>query len=215
MKPRGLFLGGLLLALMVGVVGAQDKGEAQDSPKAVFQTARAAMKKGEVKAFMTYLTEDSRALMTGQLIMVGMAIRADAALDPSGKAAELVKPVNEVFKKHGLTAEALAKITIPLDPAGQANARREMARLVKSPSAFCADLLAAIAKANSKSGPAVFGHADLTDVNIKGNKATGTLVYAEKKTKAPLQFARVGDRWFLVLPDPAVTAPAVPVPSKK
>ncbi len=109
MKSRGVFLGGLLLASMAAPADAQEKASVYNSPKAVFVAARAALKKGDVKSFMSCLTEDSQALMTGQLILVGKVIKADATLDKSGKAAELVKPVDEIFKKHGLTNAGRAR----------------------------------------------------------------------------------------------------------
>jgi hypothetical protein len=215
MKSRGVFLCGMVLASMAITAGAQEKVSVYNSPRAVFVMARAALKKRDVKAFMSCLTEDSQLLMTGQLVMLGMVIKADAALDKSGKAAELVKPVDEIFKKHGLTKQAAPQTRNRPDAAAQLQAKRQLAKLVKDRSAFCADLLAALQKADAKAGSPLFADAEWDEVKIDGDKATGTMLVGKKKEKRPIDFAKAGGGWLLVLPNPKSEAAKPPPQPKK
>jgi hypothetical protein len=205
------------LATIVLVAGAQEKAKVFDTPEAVFKASQAAAKKKDFKGFFNCLTQDSQKLMTGQLIMTGSMIKSFASLDSTGKAAELIKPINEVFSKHGLKEEELKKKLKPTnDPKQAAKNMRGAAELVKSPANFCSDLIAALEKANPK-GAQPFVDGKLSDVKIDGDKAKGMIAIkaGEKERKEPIEFAKVGGGWKLVLPEPKEGPPKLPLPPKK
>jgi hypothetical protein len=219
MMPRSVVFGGLLfasLALLAAGAPVSEKGKSYNSPEAVFKAAQGFAKKKDFKGFLGCMTEDSQKLVTGQLIMTGSMIKAFAGLDPSGKAAEMVKPIDKVFSKHGLTDEALKKIKSAKDPKQAGKTMRAAAELVKSRADFCSDLIAALDKANPK-GAQPFAEGTLKDVKIDGDKAKATIVMkaGEKERTEPIEFAKVGGGWKLVMPEPKVPATPKLPPTKK
>src|SRR5437588_487353 len=86
MKPHHLFLGGLLLAALTLMAGAQtDKGKKKarvyKTPQAVFEAAQAASKKGFPKAFVACIAPEAQKKMAGGLALAGLDLRAKASLD--------------------------------------------------------------------------------------------------------------------------------------
>jgi hypothetical protein len=218
MNTHSVFLGTLVLGSMVVVAFAQEKTKVYDTPEAVFKAAQTAASKKDFKSFFSCITEDSQKLMTGQLVMTGSLIKASAGRDPTGKATEMIKPINEVFSKHGVTDEALKKIKPPKSPEEAAKTVRTVAGLVKSPAAFCSELIAVLDKMNPKGGNDPFATGKLSDVKITGNKARGTIQMkvGESERKEPIEFAKVGGGWKLVMPEPKAPGGAkLPPPAKE
>jgi hypothetical protein len=207
----------LVLTSMVVTAGAQEKPGAYDTPETVFKAAQAAIKRQDIKGYFGCLTEDSQKLMTGGLVMHGSMIKAGAARNPGDEMAELVKPIDEVFSKHGLTEEALKKIGPPKDAREAAKNIRAAADLVKSRVGFSSDMIAVLEKGRPK-GADPFAAGKLADVKIEGDRARGTIEmkFGESEHKEPIQFVKVDGSWKLVLPEPkaAPPPPKLPPPAK-
>jgi hypothetical protein len=212
-------VGGLLLAVLTfSVLGAstRETSKVHDSPEAVFTAVKSAMKKGDYKGVLACMSDDCQKLVTGQLITTGMMIKHFAPQDPSGKAAEMVKPVDEVFSKHGLTEQALKKIKPAKDSKELAKSLRSASELVKSRVTFFVDFNVMLAKADPRA-PKPFINAALIDVKIEGDKARGTLVekLQETESRYPISFVKLGGGWKIVLPEPKMNPSRLPPPAKE
>jgi hypothetical protein len=173
------------------------------SPQAVFAAASAASAKSDYKAFLACLTSDSEKRMAGIFVCLGMMFRKvpGTAKDDGGKA------IGEVFARHGLTEEKLK----PYDPFKNgkdikevfSKSSRALGELVKDRPAFVQDFMAALKKTNAKQGAMPLMDGELTGVTIDGGRAKGTLVTRQAGTekKVPIEFARVGGGWKIVMPD--------------
>jgi hypothetical protein len=194
---------GLALAMLALTAAAQkDDAEAQvhKTPKAVFEAAEAARKKGDFKGFLDCFTPASHKRMAGDLAYKGLAMKADA---DQGRAParfkEKLKPIIKVLQKHGLTEKATKKIMRESFSTDRDKAMRALAGLIKDPAAFAAEFMPAMEKfagpPPSKEKPT----ARLTDIKIDGDRAKGTLVVSDGfSRKQPIQFARVSGGWRIV-----------------
>ena len=178
----------------------------------MFEAAKTAAQKDDFKTFFTCLTPDSQKVMAGQMVLGGMAMKSFAEMDKTGKAKEAFKPLDELFKKHGLTEEALKKFKPTTDPKEAAKNIRAMGDLIKDRPAFCTEFMGFLQK-GGKRGPAPLSDATLTDVKIEGDKASGTLLTKKggKETKEPVEFAKIKGGWRLVAPEPKAN-PRLPAP---
>jgi hypothetical protein len=203
----------LILALAVTAAADTDKEKVYKTPQAVFEAAKTAAKKKDMRTFVGCLTPDSQKLFTGQLVLAGVLTKAFAGLDPSGKLKEVVKPIDDLMAKHGLTEEALKKFKPSKDPKETGKAMRAMADLIKDRTGFCVEIAALFEKSMPKKGKAAFENEELKDVKIDGDKAKGVLVSkdGEKERKVPIDFAKIGGGWKLVMPE----APIRPGPKEK
>jgi Domain of unknown function (DUF4878) len=205
MKPRSMVFGGLVLATLVlaAGAGADKKDKVYKSPQDVFDAAQSAIKKDDYKAFFGMVTPDSQKMMAGQLVLMGAMIKRFADLDPSGKAKEMLKPIDELMTKHGVTEEALKKVKPDTD---KSKASRAMGDLVKDRPGFVAGMMKILDKntppGKEKSKP--FQDAELKDVKVEGDKAKGTVVTKkdDKEKKEPIEFVKIGDSWKIVVPEP-------------
>jgi hypothetical protein len=210
MKRRGIVLGGLLACfVLTGLAvrgdSAPGKEAIYDSPKAVFAAAQAASKKGDVPALLACLTSDSELLLTGELAARVSLLRGLASLDKTGKAQEKLKPVEDVLARHKLTEEAIRKAAGAKAKGEIGKTLRGIGAQVKDRPKFCAEMLSAWEMATPNRRPRPFVGLDLADVKINGDRATGTLVAQvneKEKREEPIEFARVGGSWKIVLPEP-------------
>jgi len=201
MKARAVTFGALAAALLVLSGDARGQAKKYESPNAVFDAFQSSVKKKDWKTAYTCLTPDSGDRLAGQMIFVGAMIKSFAAFDKTGKLAGLVKPIDAVFDKHGLTKESLAKAKPSKDPKEQDAALLKLARLVKDRAAFLGELMPVMEKLGSKKGDEL-GKATLKDVKIDGDNATGTAV-TEKggvEKEEPLKFKKIGGGWRIDLP---------------
>src|SRR5207302_7348476 len=137
--PRSVVLGGLLLAALALVAGAQPdekkpKTKLYKTPQAVFNASQAALKKGDFKAHVACFTANSQKRLAVDLALDGLAMRARAAKD--SKLKKKIQPVLAVLAKHGLSAKATKDIKLPRDPddeAGLEKAHKALAALIKEP----------------------------------------------------------------------------------
>jgi hypothetical protein len=219
MYARTLFLGGLLLALLALFVRAAptiDQGKRSNNPLGVFLTAKDASKKKDYKTLLACYTEDSQKLMTEQYILLG-AMFKHVSPHEKGKAMELAKLMDEIFRKHGLTDKAVANAR-PTNTTTKEGVQkiRQVADLVKSRSGYWIDYFGALEKIGHEPYQP-FADAELADLKTEPNKARGMVVTKSGNTqkKYPIEFVRVGGRWKILVPDPKPAAPPKALPRTK
>jgi hypothetical protein len=214
MNPRGVLLCGLLavcITVLAGPAGGGDKdAKKYDSPQTVFDAATKAAKDKDWKTLHGCLTRDSRDVLTGQIAFLGLFFRGVAGkVDPSGKAAEKLAPLETIYKKHGLTKEVLEKMKkdspkASQDPKEEAKAMKKLAEPIKDQVGFITAVLKVLDEANPKQQKNPLGDAKLKDVKVDGDKATGTQVTksGDKEKEQTVTFVKEGGGWRMVLPLP-------------
>src|SRR5262245_61520697 len=117
-----------------------------DSPQAVFDAAVAAQERQNWGAFMTCLTEDARGAYALSMVKSGLFAKENAELEKE-KGKELIKAIDEVMKKHGLSEETLKEEPhAPGAGEDQRAAIKEFLAPVKDKRAFVADMAAVLKK---------------------------------------------------------------------
>jgi hypothetical protein len=177
-------VGGLLVVTFaLALVEGAQPGE--KSPEDVFQEAAAAIKKEDVKGFFAHLTKDSQSAVSGGMVMVlGMA-KAFAKFDKKD-GAEKAKLIDDLFTRHGLSDDVLAKLK-GADKSDDKSIGRvilALGGLVKDKAAFTQDALKVLPKLSKKDQPfKEIGEASLKDVKMDGDKAQGQLTSRKDGTE--------------------------------
>jgi hypothetical protein len=127
----------LLGASVVLVAPVRAAGDRDNSPEDVFKSFSAAAKKADVKSMMSHMTRDSQSATVGGIWFV-------ASLDSAffGKE-EYRAAIEEVMKRHGLSDDALTKISERMDMETTTDQERFVAvgELVKDKAAFITEIL--------------------------------------------------------------------------
>ena len=189
---------------------AQPIAPSRDDPaaiQAVFEGFLAAQKKGDVKAFMSFLTPEGQ-MQTAASQTYG-ALNQQSVAQGDGpdakKYREEFKHILAALDKNGLTYEVTKKIKLDLSPEGHKNGTREVAALIKDPVTLFVDLDDAYSK--TKGFPSMASAPPppmtLTDVHVNGDTATGVLVIKAEgqEMKQPMKFVRVGGTWKIGSPE--------------
>jgi hypothetical protein len=203
MMFRKVILGGLALAVLALAGAAQtDEETVYKTPRAAFEAALAASKKGDVKGYMACLTPGSQRRMASGLALQSLGLRARAREDEDFH--DRARPVLAVMSKHGITARATRDIRRPRDAEEAAKARRTLAELIKKPAAFAVEYLNALKKAGLvKKLPPPMPPGELRDVKIDGERATGSFILkiGDQQRIQTLRFARIEGSWKLIPPE--------------
>ncbi len=197
---------GMLLLALLGLMApgcGKSGGTTHATPEDVFKAAKAATDKEDWKGFCDCLTDDSRDTFAGGMAFAGAMMKAFGGLGGKDLQAKL-KPIDDVFNKHGLTEEALKKTPGGGAEKDMAKAMKELVAPVKDKSAFVADMLAALKQAGEgkgkDSGPFP-KDAVLKDLKIDGNTAKGVIVTKQGGEKSePIEFRKVGAGWKIDIP---------------
>ena len=204
MRPRAAMLTTLLMAGVLGLSNARalDKEPAVfATPQAAFDAAVKASKAKDFKAFAAVFTPESQAKLAGQLAGLGVMFKAFSAFDKEGKMKDKLADLDKIMDKHGLTKDVMGKLKQTKAPKEIEANNKVIADAVKDKPAFVGDVMKWLDAANpgkNKGGP--LDEATLEGVTITGDKATGTVVTKEKKE--PMEFAKVGGGWRIVLSEP-------------
>jgi hypothetical protein len=212
MRPRAAVLTTLLLAGLLGLANAgapaPEPVTGYASPKAVFDAAVKASKKKDFKAFATLLTPDSQGKLASQLAGLGLMFKAFSAFDKEGKMKDKLADFDKIMDKHGLTKDVMGKLKQTKDTKEIEANNKVIVAAVKDKPAFVGDVMKWLDAANpgkNKGGP--LDEAELKDLKVTGDKATGTVVskVGGKDKEEPMDFAKVGGGWRIVLPEPKTT----------
>lgn len=211
MTTRFLTLAGLLAS--AALLAAEPDPEppisakAYRTPQAVFDAMLAARAKKDFKTFVGCLAPEAQKDMAVRFAVDGLRHRAEveAVLAKRGQDEKLIeryRPMFDALDRHGLTPKAAKGIR--LDFADGKKTHEAVLKLVGQPAAFAAAFLAASEKVNPGR---MAGDGEvkprLTDLEVKGDKAVGTVVtpgpnYDKDKTpdrRGTVEFLKVNGGW--------------------
>ncbi len=199
----------LVLVIAIGCVGC---GSAKhDSPQAVYDAAKVAVQAKDFQKFCGCLTPESQDLMAGGMVMAGVMMKGMAVGmgamggdEAKAKAEKKFAPVDEVLAKHGVSSEELEKEGENMDvQADPKVAMKKFSERIKDKPAFIGDMMKAMESLREDGqggGPADEFTANLTDVKIEGDTASGTTAKPDAPDeKSPIHFKKVDGGWFIDL----------------
>jgi hypothetical protein len=212
MHARSTFaVAALVAALALATSG--HGGETYRTPQDVFNAAKEAAKKKDIKGFMNCVTEESQDILAGGTAFAAVMLKSFATAfakgDEAKKLLERMKDLDATLARHGLTEEALARmkgelsIDVAKNPEAIKKAIKILVRPVKDKVAFFGDVLAALDKLGTKPGEGPLpADAELKDVKVEGDFASGVVVSRkdDKERREPLHFKKVGGGWKIDLP---------------
>lgn len=218
MSPRIPLLAGLVLASLALPAFAQEadpeppsRTTSYKTPQACFEASIKASQKKDFKTAVDCLAPSTHKDVAAQtaLMMLGMKNLGE-------EFSKTFKPVFEVMEKHGLTEKATKDIKTT-DPKA---AMKTLAGLIKKPTPFLVELMAAQDKAAAglNGGLGVIQNLKykLADVKVKGDKATATLEmsFNGSDMKQPMEFVKFRGGWKM-MPNLQAEALVVPAPAQK
>lgn len=218
---RLALLCGLTLALLAGpaFVAGQDDPEPPyrtkryGSPNACFNAYAAASKKKDYKTAIDCLAPEAQKDMAAFTVYTMLYLKGNVP-DEFKKA---FKPVFDVMDKHGLTDKALkdfkAEGNVMKMPE---KTRTGLRKLIKKPAALLIEMGAAQEKAQKDGGlpAAPDAKVTLSPLNIKGDKATGTIItsFGGNEVKQSVEFVKLSVGWKMI---PSLELPIPDAPAEK
>jgi hypothetical protein len=215
---RKLVVLSVALGLALAALASADEGKVSKkeipvrepvykTPQAVYDAAQKAAKTLDGKKLWSCMSKGEQDHQVGSLVVMPHLLKAFGSFgSKEPKILEQVeknlKPLFDVLKKHKLTEEDLKerfKDKGPKDSPGKGKMTREnlqkIASAVKNRKAFFVDMLAALKKQGKKEEKP--GKAELKDLEIDGDKATGVDVMTKdgKETRRPIKFVKEGGSW--------------------
>jgi hypothetical protein len=206
---KNTLAGSLLLLAALGAALAGERPPTYRTPEEVFEAAKMAARKEDWKGVCATLTDDSRDLLAGALVLTPLRFKARAKLAGPREKDILakLKPLDEVLARHGLSETVLNNIL-----AAQAETDpREAIKLpvkrllapIRDRCAFIADMFNTLKKVDeskARRGP-INADAELKDVKIKEDRAAGVIVTRTggKEQREPIAFRRVQGSWKMEL----------------
>jgi hypothetical protein len=167
-------------------------GGGASSPEAAFDTFADAAKSKDYQAMIESVTPETQEMMLGSMVF-GASFQAMA--DESKQAS-----LDELFKKYGIDTQSDAMGEVD-DPE---KAMKQLVAGVKDRPACFAAIMEWIEENTEGERPdmfegADFDEAELTEVKIDGDKATGTVVTDGNEDSNPMQFQRIDGVWYIDL----------------
>jgi hypothetical protein len=149
--------GSLLLLAALGVAVAGERQPVYKTPQEVFEAARKALQREDIKGFCAILTDNSRDTLAGGFVLMYGLMKAFSMRESEEKQWEFMakfKPLDDVFAKHGLMEKAPNK-TKNAKPAGDspeafAQVLKELVAPVKDRGLFIADVVDCFNKLDEK-----------------------------------------------------------------
>ena len=190
-----------LLCLIAGCGGAPDKAsdeadsgaargsgvakEGGSSPEDVFNKIKGGFESGDYASVLKYMApDDQNSLLYVTMMGLGIATMGDkvAATEVEG-----------ILKKHGMKADKENNVNLS-DEVAAKKALAETFKDVKDKPALFEELMKALEKHAGKTNPPIPENAQLTNVKIEGDTATGTIT-SEGKEKE-VNFVKIDGRWY-------------------
>jgi hypothetical protein len=207
---KHLLVGSLMFLAALGAALAGERPTIYRTPQEVFEAAKKAAQKEDWKGVCATLTDDSRDLLAGALVMTPLRFKARAKLaGPKGKEIlAKLKPLEGVLARHGLSETVLNNILAAQADTDPKDAIKLSVKKLLAPirdrCAFIADMFNALKKVDeskARRGP-INADAELHDVKIKADKAAGVIVtkMGGKAQRELIEFRKVAGSWKIELP---------------
>lgn len=211
MNTRILF-GCVLLACAIVLPGCKkdnktDSGGGYDSPQAVWDAAKKAEKDKDGETFIKCFDADTQNILAAGMVFTGMFATSMSKFDK--KAAEKMKPVQDVMNKHGLTEDFLKKAQKDKPkgntPEDLMKAMLKLTEPIKDKAAFFVEMTKAMDAASDKKKQKddhMIADAELKDVKIDGDKAKGKMVGKKggEEKEQPIEFVKESGGWKIHIP---------------
>jgi hypothetical protein len=221
---KNLLAGSLLLAAL-GTAFAGERPPTYRTPQEVFEAAKKAAQREDWKGVCATLTDDSRDMLAGALVMTPLRFKARAKLAGPREKDILakLKPLDDVLARHGLSETVLNNILAAQADTDPKDAIKLSVKKLLAPirdrCAFIADMFNALKTVNeskARRGP-INADAELHDVKIKDDRAAGVIVtkMGGKEQREPIEFRKVAGSWKIELPLDAGKQPGKAPPPKK
>jgi hypothetical protein len=183
--------------------GQAEKGRAAvvyKTPQECFDAYTAAEITTDFKTWVGCLAPRAQEIMAINSALMAVSPRPEPATADEKEWARMVKPIEDVLKKHGLTQQATQGIKYSKDPAERQKAGKALLALIKDREAYLVDVMTATFKIlDVKPGEKKNFKQRLIDLKIDGDRATGTIVVTTTPTfrdeKKSVVFVKVGAGW--------------------
>jgi hypothetical protein len=165
------------------------------TPQAAFDAANATFQKADWKAHAACYTDEALEANAGALVFIAEFTRAFAKPGLSEKQDKLLKDIDAIFAKHGLTKEVLKAMPDGgKDAATQRQAFRARGKIIKDKPVFLGEMVAAMKSGgDAEQGSLRKMGGTLKDVVIEGDTARG--VVEGKGWELPFAFKKVDGGW--------------------
>jgi hypothetical protein len=215
----------LLVAVSLGIAG--DRQPVYRTPQEVFEAARKALQREDIKGLCATLTDDWRDTLAGRFVLMYGLMKAFSMRESEEKQWEFMakfKPLDDVLAKHGLMEKAPNK-TKEAKPAGNspeafAQVLKELVAPVKDRSAFMVDVVAFFNKLDEKKSEIKVSdwffdlRGELKELKVVGDMARGVVVRKKggQENREAIWFSKVGRGWKIeklvpLNPEKGVTGP--------
>jgi hypothetical protein len=183
---------------------AQEPPRTYAAPQDVFDVAKSAMQKNDLAAVCECITDDSRDLFGGGLLLRLLVARKSLASAGKEEDKLLMKKIDQILSKHGLTDQHLAKFSDAAKSFRGSNleSRLKTTRAVLEPvvhrNAFVAELVGVLHKNNGNGAAGLLkSKSILTEVKIDKDSAIGTVIHNHdsKKSTSVIHFKKIGGSW--------------------
>jgi hypothetical protein len=206
-RGTGTFIAMLVCALLAVVVFflvdlSGDKVFA--TPQEAFDESCLALKKKDMRGWCQCFSDDSRDFIAANMAVQEFKTKQIFAQAGDNEKNAHIRAVDQVFAKHGLTDEFLAKLQDDADILGDPRARmkqkvlfaQEVIKPVNDRCAFIADMFEAVLKNSNEENPILAQKDDkLSDVTITGKTAMGLVTPKLGGRPRQLFFHKQGEGW--------------------
>ena len=202
-RGTGTFIAMLVCALLAVVVFflidlSGDKVFA--TPQEAFDESCMALKKKDMRGWCQCFTDDSRDFIAANMAVQEFRTKQMFAQVGDDERKAHISAVDQVFAKHGLTHEFLAKLQddadILHDPQASKKFAQEVLKPVTDRCAFVADMFEAVLKNSNHENPILAQKDDkLSDVKITGKTAVGLVTSKLGGGPRQLFFRKQGEGW--------------------
>lgn len=206
-SPNGIFLAIVVCAVLaVAVFFLVDLSadKVYGSPEEVFNAARVALQKNDMRTWCRCLTDDSRDMLL--LESIELTPKKTLEIAPNEHKA-IVRAKVDAQAKHGLTEEYLLTMKDELSDLQKASIEKQLRFVrkliapVSDPNALFADLINAAAKEAGGRNPfSSLADAKLNDVKVSGKTAEGAIMTS--RGPSPFYFRKQGESWRIDLIGP-------------
>jgi hypothetical protein len=185
-----------------------------ESPEATFQTARAAVARGDYQTFCDCWTDQGLGWLSGGMAMTINMFRLmsekeaqnEDSPDEVARANQRAKQLAELLVKHGFTEGVVPELNIiagedaPKPVQQQVREQLdEISSVIPDQAAFFADSLDVIKEVSDQPMYTLLPNGStLTELKIQGDSATGVILKPseDQMRKCPATFSRVNGQWM-------------------
>ncbi|REJ67085.1 MAG: hypothetical protein DWQ31_11540 [Planctomycetota bacterium] len=196
-----------LLAVAMLATAAPLQAETYDSPQACLEAAQQLVEQKEYAGFVDCMTSDSQSVLAAGLTVMPLVRASMAAIggpEAVDEAKKKMANVYEVIERNGVEAPTMEQLAATgRDPEKMKALLNSLLEPVEDHAAYLVELMAAFETVDKDGAtrPTVVDsiQGELTDINIEGDIATGTLTreVGGRQISNPMRFKKVDGGWLI------------------